>query len=183
MLTKNMHKKDIEEILEGKGDFVQIDYLTKYLKDVAPAGMRGFASLKLAEIYFRKEMFIDAAQMFRNVAVNSVTFKDRQEYFLKEAKTYILAGKFEDSDKALKRALAEGNSREQEEIYGKILIFYKEIGERFIKELKREKASKIYEKLFRMKLNDIEREEIKQKLLDLYEKLGKRKEADFLRSH
>ncbi len=176
-----MHKNEVLEALEGKGDFVQIDYLTRYLRIMPPLEMRKFASLKLAEIYFRKEMFIDAAKMFRNVGMNSLTFKDKQESYLKEAKTYILAGKFEDSDKALKRALTEANSREKQELYNKIVAFYMEIGEKYDKNLKREKASKIYEKLYRMRLSDEEKEVIKEKLLDLYEKLGKRAEADFLK--
>ncbi len=177
-----MHKKDIEETLEGKGDFVQIDYLNKYLKEMPPLEMRKFASLKLAGIYLKKEMFIDTAKMFRNVGINSLTFKDKQNYYLKEAKSYIMANKFEESDKALKRALIEANSREKEEIYSKIIEFYKEVGEKLAEKLKREKSSKIYEKLLRMKVSDEEKEIIKGKLLDLYEKLGKRKEIDFLRS-
>jgi tetratricopeptide (TPR) repeat protein len=181
MLTKNMHKKDIEEALEGKGDFVQIDYLNKYLKEMPPLEMRKFASLKLAEIYLKKEMFIDAAKMLRNIGINSLTFKDKQEYYFKEAKTYILAGKFEEADKALKRALMEANSREKQEIYKKMIEFYKEVGEKLEKGLKREKASKIYEKLLQMKISKEEKEEFKEKLLNLYEKLGKRKEADFLK--
>jgi len=181
MLTKDMHKKDVEEVLKDRGDFIQIDYLTNYLKIMPPLEMRKFASLKLAEIYFRKEMYVDAAKMFKNIGMNCLTFKDKQKYYSKEAKTYVLAGKFEESDKALKRALAEGNSREKKEIYERIVVFYEEIGKKLMNKLKREKASKLYEKLFRMKLNDEEKEEIKERLLDLYDKLGKRKEYDFLK--
>jgi tetratricopeptide (TPR) repeat protein len=183
MLTKDMHKKEILETLENKGDFVQIDYLTRYLKKMPPLEMRKFAFLKLAEIYLKKEMYINAAKMFRNIAINSLTFKDKQKYFLKETKSYILAEKFEDADKALKRTLAEGNSKEKKEIYENIIDFYKKVGEKFENKLKKEKASKIYEKLFEMKLPNEEKEMIKKKLLKFYEKLGKRKEADFLRNH
>ena len=176
-----MHKNEIVETLEGKGDFVKIDYLTRYLRMMPPLEMRKFASLKLAEIYLGKEMYIDAAKMFRNVAMNSLTFRDKQDYYSMETKAHILAGKFDESDKSLKRALAEGNSREKQEIYGKIIAFYMDVAEKLDKRLRREKASKIYEKLYRMRLSDEEKEVIKEKLLELYEKLGKRNELEFLR--
>ena len=96
----------MEEVLEGKGDFVKIDYLVKYLKEMPPIEMRKFAYLKLAEIYLHKEMFIDAARMYRNISINALTFREKRENYLKEAKAYILAGKFEQSDKALRNLRA-----------------------------------------------------------------------------
>ena len=51
MLEKGMHKQDIDLVLEGKGDFIKIDYLNRYLKKMPPLEMRKYAYLKLAEIY------------------------------------------------------------------------------------------------------------------------------------
>ena len=36
MLDKNMSKSEIEKELKGKGDFVQIDYLTRFLEKKPP---------------------------------------------------------------------------------------------------------------------------------------------------
>lgn len=177
-----MRKKEVEDALEGKGDFVKIDYLMKYLKKTPPLEMRKFAYLKLAEIYLHKEMFIDAARMYRNIAVNSPIFREKKENYLKESKAYILAGKFENSDKSLRRAIDEGNSIEKKESYKTITDFYIQEGERLEKDNKPGQTMKLYEKLIRMKLNDEEKENIREKLLTLYEKLGKREEYNFLKT-
>jgi tetratricopeptide (TPR) repeat protein len=181
MLKKGMHKKDVEEVLEGKGDFVKIDYLTRYLNDMPPIEMRKFAYLKLAEIHFGKGMFSDAARMFQNAAINSITFREKQKYYLKEAKSEILGGKYDESDRALKKALNEANSKEKEEIYSDILEFYKKELERSEMSRKPIQTIKIYEKLMGMKIDEDYKEEIKMKLIELYDQMGRRKEADFLR--
>ena len=176
-----MRKNEIEEILEGRGDFIKIDYLTRYLKEMPPIEMRKFAYIKLAEIYLGKKMYDSAASMYRSAAINSVTFREKQKQFLMEAKAEILWGKFDESDRSLKRALGEANSREKKEIYQKIVEFYKEQGEKSENLGKHGQTTKIYEKLIRMKINDSDREEITNKLLNLYEKLGKTKEYAFLK--
>jgi len=181
MLNKYMRKKEVEEVLEGKGDFVKIDYLMKYLKETPPLEMRKFAYLKLAEIYLYKEMFIDAARMYRNIAINSLTFREKKENYLKESKAYVLAGKFEESDKALRRTMDEGNVKEKKEAYKVLIDFYIKEGENLKKNKKPGQLTKLYEKLIRMKLEDSEKEEVKGKLLELYEKLGKREEYNSLK--
>lgn len=182
MLNKNMRKKDIEEVLEGKGEFVKIDYLTRYLKSMPPIEMRKFAYLKLALVYLNKGMFSEAARMYKNISINSLTFREKRENYLKESKAYVLAGKFDESDKALKRAMGEGNTKEKKECHQTIIDFYKKEGEEMEKQRKHGSAMKIYEKLIRMRIDDNEKEEIKEKLLVVYDRLGKRKEYNFLKS-
>ena len=181
LLTKDMHKSDIEKFLEGKGDFVKIDYLTRYIKIMPPIEMRKFAYLKLAEIYIGKEMYVDAAMAFKNAAVNSVSFKEKQESFLDEARAYISAGKFDDADKALRRGMDEGNAREKEVLYKDILENYKKEAEKLEKLGKHGSLVKLYEKMLRLKFSDAEHADIKEKLLKLYDKLGKIKEAKILK--
>ena len=181
MLTKNMHKKEVEDFLEGKGDFVKIDHLTRYIKLMPPIEMRKFSYLKLAEVYLGKEMYVDAALAFKNAAVNSVSFREKRENFSNEAKAYVSAGKFEEGDKALRRAMDEGNKKEKEEAYSGILESYRREAEKLEKTNKPGSLTKIYEKMMRMKFSDSEKEEIKEKLLSLYEKLGKIKEYKILK--
>lgn len=176
-----MRKAEIEDVLDGRGDFVKIDYLTRYLKDMPPHNMKKFAYLKLAEIYEEKKMFMDAAKMYKNLAVNSLTFKDKIDYYILETKSLILAGNFDDADKALRKALNEGNSRDKIEIYKVIKEFYKGEALKLEDSRKINHAAKIYEKLLRMNLEEDEKEEVREKLIELYEKLGKRKEIEFLK--
>lgn len=182
MLTKDMHKPEIEAELEGKGDFVKIDYLNRYLKETPPIEMRKFAYLKLAEVYLEKDMFIDAANAFKNAAVNSITFREKQENYLREAKAFVSALKFDESDKALRKALNEANQKEKREIYEKLVEFYKKEIDKLEKNDKPGQLTKLYEKFLKLKVNDEDKEEVKEKLLNLYERLGKIKEARILRS-
>jgi tetratricopeptide (TPR) repeat protein len=181
MLTKDMRKPEIEEFLSGRDTFVQMDYLNRYLKLMPPIDMRKFAYLKIAEICLEREMFSDAARAFHNAYTSSLTFSEKLEIGLKEAKAHILAQKYEDSDRALRRAMSEANSKEKKKLFLSIVEFYKKEGEKLINSNKREKASKLYEKLIRMKIEDSEKLEVKEILLDLYDRLGKRKEYNFLK--
>lgn len=177
-----MHKQDVETFLHGKGDFVKMDYLNRYLKTMPPIEMRKFAYLKLAEVYLGKEMYIDAAGAFKNAAVNSVSFKEKQENFLKEGKAYISAGKFDSSDKAISRAMDEGNKKEKEDIYSDVLTYYRKEAEKLAKEPnKQNRLAGLYEKMLRLKFMDSEKDEFKEKLLALYERLGKVKEYKILK--
>ena len=182
MLTKDMHKDEVESFLKGKGDFVKIDYLTRYIKTMPPIEMGKFAYLNLADIYIGKEMYVDAAGAFKNAAVNSVSFREKQENFLKEAKSFISGGKFDESDKALRRAMDEASKNEKEEIYSQILEFYKKEAENLEKAVNKQgRLASLYEKMMRLKFQGNEKDKIKEKLLKVYEKLGKIKEYKILK--
>ncbi|MDA3837199.1 MAG: hypothetical protein PF542_06280 [Nanoarchaeota archaeon] len=182
MLSRGMKKYEIEDALADKDDFVQIDYLTKYIKEQPPIDMRKYANLRLARVYLNRAMFVDAAKSFRNAAINSVVFKEQQENCMKEAKCYIRALKFEDAGSALKKAFAEANQDKRNEMYKDFLNYYKKVGEDFEKAGLPGKSTKLYEKLIRMKITDKDKAQVKEKLLALYEKLGKTKEYNFLKS-
>lgn len=180
MLDKEMSKHEIERELEGKGDFVQIDYLTRLLSQDPPLYVKKFVCLKLKEIYEGKNMFVDAAKMYDNLAELSVAFSDKVKYFIEETEMFIRAGQFDEADASMKKAMTEANVTERMEIYWGVKNFYKKQAGIYENELKRNHAAKIYEKLLEMKISDLERKEIKTKLLDLYEKLGKFKEYSVL---
>ncbi len=77
MLNKDMNKNEIEKFLIGKGDFVQIDHLARFLKDKnLPLDKKKFVCLKLAELYEKRNMFREAAKMHGSVAVASIVFSD-----------------------------------------------------------------------------------------------------------
>lgn len=178
-----MRKQEVEDALEGKGDFIQINLLEMYLKQMPPIEMRKFAYLKLAKIYKQKKMFSKEAEAHKKAALNSVTFKEKQKYYLAESKAYISDGKLDLSNKALRKSMNEANSKEKKEIYEKMLEFYRKQIKEFEKQNKKEKAGKLYEKLIRMKIDEKEKESLKLKLMDLYERLGKIKELKLLKEN
>lgn len=169
-----MSKLDIEKCLAPKGNFIKIDYLTRFLKEDIPLDMKKFCYLKLAETYENMKLFNDAAKMFNSLAIISIAFTEKINNHIKESKSYIKAGNFSKSDEALKKAMNEGNSVQKNEIYQEIKNFYKKFAEDYEKDMKRNNASRIYEKILEMKISDKERQEIKEKLIQLYEKLGKK---------
>lgn len=181
MLYTSISKSDIEKEIEGKGDFVQIAYLTEILEGKIPIDVRKFICLKLAEIYERKSMLNDAAKMFDNIALVSIAFSEKIKHYIKESELYIKAGIFEKADMAMKKAMNQANAIEKRDIYFIIKDFYKGRAEVYEKEMKRNHAAIIYERLLQMNITDLEKQEIKKKLLELYEKLGRLKEYFILK--
>ncbi len=182
MLNKDMSKSEIEEVLIDKGDFVQIDYLTKFLKENISIDIKKFVYLKLAGIYEKKGMLNDAAKMFDRIALISIAFSEKIKHYVKEAELYIKFGDFNKVDEAMKKAMNEANTIEKQDIYFAIKNFYKRQAEVYEKELRRNHAVRIYEKLLETNITESERQEIKEKLLVLYEKLGRFDEARRLES-
>lgn len=168
-----MSKSEIEKELNGKGDFVQIDYLTKFIDKKPSIAMKKFALMKLIAIYENKRMYNDIARIYEQLAINALTFTERVENFVKEAEYYIKAGYLGKADIAMRRAMEMSTIVKKAEIYNKIKEFYKKQAEIFEREAKRNNAATLYEKLLIMRISDHERDEIKQKLLSLYESLGK----------
>ena len=172
MLDKDMIILEIKTELEGQGDFVQIDNLTKLLRERIKPDVRKFVHQKLGEIYESKGMFVDAAKMCHNVAIACLAFSDKRNYHLKEAELYISAGKYDEVDQAMKKAMREANAPEKAEIFVTIKEFYKKQAEELEIKRRKNQATKIYEKLLRMDVSNIEKQEIKTKLLELYDNLG-----------
>jgi len=176
MLRTGMTKSEIEEELADKGDFVQIDYLTNFLKENLTRDMKKFVFVKLAELYEKTGMLKEAAKNHNDAALISIPFSEKINHFVKEAELYIKAGDFEKADEAMKKAMSQANSVEKGEIYFTIKEFYKKEAEAYERDLKRAHAARVYEKLLEMKISDSERKEIREKLMDIYDRLGKTKE-------
>jgi len=176
MLGRELSKSDVEEKLIGKGDFVNIDYLSKLLKERLHRDTKKFVYLKLIEIYERTRMFNDAAKMYEGIASISIAFSEQIKNHLKATEYYIRAGFFDKADYSMKKALNVANAVERNEINFVVKDFYKRRAEEYERGLKRNSAAKIYEKLLEMNISDQERKEIKEKLMELYEKLGRLKE-------
>lgn len=175
-----MSRAEIDRELEGKGEYIQIDLLNKFIDEKPGILIKKYAYTQLAKIYQSKKMFKDAAKNYECLAILSVAFTDKVKYFLIAAEFYIKDGVFNEADSAMKKAMQEANSFEKGEIYHSIKKYYKNQAQEFESQRKINKASVIYEKLLSMKITNQEEVEIRKKLLELYEKLGKFKEYNIL---
>lgn len=180
MLNKSMSRSEIERELKGKGDFVQIDYLTRFIAQKPALHEKKYAFMKLIEIYQGKGMFNDIAQIYNNLVILSTSSQEKIDYLIKETKAYIQGGRFDEADSVMRRSMEEVPIVKKADIYEDIKNFYKIQAVAFEKEAKRNHAIKVYEKLLSMKINDSERNEAKAKLLSLYEQLGKFRESSAL---
>ena len=176
MLNKDMTIPEIEQELNQHSDFLKIDILTKFTNDILPNDLKIFLYKKLMEIYKDNKMPLEAAKIAKNIAMLSDSYKDKEKYHIAEAELYIIAGTFEKVNQAMKNAMVNANATERDNIVYTIKEFYKIQATIYERELKRRKASEIYEKLLEMNLLPSERQYIKEKLLELYDKLGKTKE-------
>lgn len=169
-----MSKSDIEKFLISKGNFIKVDYLTRFLKEDIPIDMKKFVYSKLAETYQVMKLFGDAAEIFKSLSILSMTFTEKRKNYIKGCKLYIRAGNFNKAEEFLQKAMSQSNSIEKKEIYEEIKNFYKKVAEIYERNLKRNSASRVYEKILEMRISDFERKEIREKLIKLYEKLGKK---------
>ena len=177
MLKSGMTKSEIEQELKGKGDFVQIDHLGRFLKEQMALDTKKFVFLKLASLYEKASMLHDSAKMYDNAAEISIPFVEKIKHYTKEAELYVKAGSFDRVELAMRKALAQGNFKEKEDIYTSIKMLYKEQANVCEKELRRNQALKFYEKILEMRISEQERREVKEKILELYKKLGKLHES------
>lgn len=176
-----MTKVEIEKDLEGKGDFVKIDHLKRFLEQDIAFETKKFVYFKLAEIYEKKGMFNDAGKIYENISMLSTSFSEKIQDYVKGAELYIKGGFFNRADESIKKAFSQANLAQKADIYIAIKNFYKRQAEVYERELRRSHAVKIYEKLLTMKISESEKQEIKDKLINLYEKLGRIKEYYALR--
>jgi tetratricopeptide (TPR) repeat protein len=176
MLGSELSRSDIEEQIAGKGEYIQIDHLNRLLREKLHRDTKKFVYMKLIEIYNKKHMLNDVAKMYEGLAGICIAFSEQIKHYLKATEYYIRAGFFDKADYSMRRALNDANSVERNEINFAVKDFYKRLAENYERELKRNNAVKIYEKLLEMNITDEERKEIKDRLMELYEKLGKFKE-------
>ena len=176
-----MSKSEIEKELEGKGDFVQLDYLISFLKEDLPTDVRKYVMLKVAEMYERKSMFNEAGKIYNNLAVFSIPFADKMKYHVKEAESYIKGGSFREADYATSKAMNQANTFEKNDIASSIKQFYKRQAETYEKNMRRNNATRLYEKLLELATTEAEKKQVRTKLMELYEKLGKFREYNAMK--
>lgn len=177
LIKKGMSRAEIDNVLSGLGDFVQIDHLVRFLKepDTNP-DTKKYAYLKIASIYEKKAMFFDASKAYDSAAIYCLNDQEKSTYYIKEAEELIKGGFFDQVEKSIQKASQGMSIQEKQNIYLKVKLLYKKQAEIYEGQLKRSNAVRVYEKMLELKITDQEKAEIKKKLVELYEKLGKKKE-------
>jgi tetratricopeptide (TPR) repeat protein len=176
MLRKEMTKVEIEKELMGKGDYVLIDNMTRFLKENLPVDIKRFVYLKLVAVYERRSMFADAAAVYDKLIEISMTPTDKTVYRTKATECYIKAGFFDKADLSMKNLSGEAKLGEKAKINSSIKDFYLSQAQTYEKEKRRAKAIQTYQRILTLNLLDVEKDEINKKLLTLYKETGMIKE-------
>lgn len=177
LIKKAMSRAEIDNVLSGLGDFVQIDHLVRFLKEQdTNQDTKKYSYIKLASIYEKKAMFFDASKSYDSAAIYCLNDMEKSSYYIKEAEMLIKGGFFDQIEKAVQKAQQGMPIQEKQNIQNKVKLLYKKQAEIYESQLKRSNAVRVYEKMLELKITDQEKAEIKSKLVELYEKLGKKKE-------
>ena len=159
----------------------KIVYLESALKVVGGSfEIKRFLWGELAKLYGERKMFERAARALGNLASMEPMFRERMDSYVMAAEMFCKIGKISDADEMFVRA-ARGIGDDGKE---KVMLARKNVYFGFArglaKEGKRASAVKFYEKLIKMKLESVEKDEVLIKLKESYRVLGLFREARLL---
>ncbi|HDL02296.1 MAG TPA: hypothetical protein ENH20_00505 [Candidatus Pacearchaeota archaeon] len=180
-----VREKTIEEMevkLGSMGTALnQINYLESALGVVGGSfEIKRFIWGELARLYEERKMFERAARALGNLASMEPMFRERMDSYVMAAEMYCRVGKSVDADEMFSRAARDARDVDKR----KIVLARKNVYFGFARDLekrgKRASAVKFYERLAKMRLDDVEREEVLGKLKVSYKALGMFREARLL---
>lgn len=166
-------KTDVELDIKGKGEFVQIDHLKRFLLRADSTEVKKFILLKLAALHELHNFFVDAARNLEAAAEITLADGEKKEIYVKEIEVLMKAEQFDLADRVLIKALSCSTSKEKGEVHGRYLEFYKSLGKKLESDGKQRKALYVYKKLY--SLNNLPvncKIETKQRMKDIYMKTG-----------
>ena len=160
----------------------KIVYLESALKESGFSfEIKRFLWGKLVGLYVERVMFEKAAKAMSNKAGMEVVLRDKINSYLEAAELYSKVGKIDDADEMFVRAGRDGSDADKM----KVRLARKNIYLVMVNDLeakgKKASAAKFYERLIKMNLDDVEKNEIRDKLLVTYNALGLFREARLLK--
>jgi tetratricopeptide (TPR) repeat protein len=159
----------------------KIAYLESALKESGfTFEVKRFILLKLVELYEGRKMFEKAGKAMANKAGMDISFPDKIESYLRAAELFAKSGRVDEADEMFVRALRDANDVQRQKIKLARKNIFKINADELEKRGKRVGAVKFYEKLVKMNLDDIEKEEIKRKLVDTYRAMGRFRDAELI---
>lgn len=175
----------IEEIEEKLGEMNTVLNKIGYLESAVKVPgfsfeIKRFLWDMLCGLYKERKMFERAARAMSNKAGMDVSFRDKVESYLSAAELFAKVGKIDDAEDMFVRAGRDANFGERAKVKLARKNIYFVLARGLEADGKRAGAVKFYEKLIKMKLDDVERDEVKEKLLVMYKALGMFREARLL---
>ena len=183
-MAMRIQEKTIEDIkykLSGMGaNLNKINYLESALKAGFSFEIKRWVWNNLVELYEGEKMFDKAAGAMREKAEIEISFREKIESLLRAGEFYAKAGKIDDADNMFIRASRDASMEQKQKI--KLVMKNIFITSAMELEVKGKKATalKFYERLIKMKLDEVEKFDIKGKLVSTYKALGKFKEAELV---
>ena len=174
-------KTEIERAVNGKDDFVKIDYLNRYLNQVDNFELKKFILLNLAVIHESKNMLPAAIRNITAAADIAITYKEKIELHMKIAELYIKARNFPMAENALKQAMYFAPEMEKLRLKSKYVDIFLKVAKDFETNNKLRQAIEIYEQILSSGLTEEKKMEVKNKLLEYYNKRGMIREYNKLK--
>jgi Arc/MetJ-type ribon-helix-helix transcriptional regulator len=168
--------QEVEEKLKTMNDFLKMEYLESLSKKQNPIEVGKYVRKQISRLYADKGMYSNSAKQLEAWADMAVTFKEKIEAYILEVEMWIRAGEYNNADDIIKRALANATLTEKTIIKERIKQSYINQALMLERRNERNKALKIYERLYSTETDVNKKEDIRKKLLDLYEKTGKVRE-------
>ncbi|MBT3642741.1 hypothetical protein HN604_02280 [archaeon] len=180
-----VREKTIEEIekkiLEMGTSLNKIKYLESAIREVGFSyEIKRFLWKLLAKYYVESGMYEKAAKAMSQKASAEVSFKERIESYLEAGELYARIGKVSDADEMFVRAIRDAPEARKSAIKLARKNIYLVSAKTLEEKGKKASAVKFYEKLIKMNLEEVEKDEIKKKLLATYNALGLFREAKLL---
>ena len=185
MMAIQVREGTIEEIEERVGEMNTSLNKINYLESAVRVPgfsfeIKRFLWAELCELYKERKMFERAARAMSNKAGMEVSFREKIESYLSAGELFAKVGKIDDAEEMFVRAGRDANIGEKVKVKLARKNIYLVLARGLDTEGKRGGAVKFYEKLIKMNLDDVERDEIKEKLLGIYKALGMFREARLL---
>jgi len=181
----NVREKTIEEIedrlTEMNTTLSKIAYLESAAKEHGfSLELKRHVLGKLTVLYQERKMYERAARKMAEKAGLEITFREKIESYLSAAELYAIAGKVNDSEDMFLRSMRDATLEQKNKIKLARKNIYLTLAKECETKGKRASAAKFYEKLIKMKLDEIEKKEVKEKLISIYNALGQFREARLL---
>lgn len=187
VMAIQVRERSVEAMREKLATMVtalnKISYLESALTSAGSSfEIKRFIWSELAFLYAERKMFERAARAFQSLASLEPMFRERMDAYVMAAEMYCRLGKIDDAEHMFTAAVRDAS----EEGKRKVLLARKNVYFKFARDLtssgKRASGVKFYEKLNKMKLDEIEKTEVLAKLKESYNALGMFREAKLLLS-
>lgn len=174
--------EEIEERLESTNTTLsKIAYLESAVKEHGFSfEIKRYLLGTLSNQYKERKMFEKAAKTMSEKASLEVTFREKVESYLEAAELFATTGKIEGAEDMFIRAIRDASTEQKNKIKLARKNIYFNMAKELEKKGKKATATKFYEKLIKMNLDEIEKKEVKEKLLTTYNALGLFREARLL---